>query len=81
VIFGFCLGLRGWMQTYTILSGLIPLIALPFFIADIYFSLGLGGMERVVAYPQAIWLIFFGVYMTKDRFQEIATKAARSLSF
>jgi hypothetical membrane protein len=79
IIFGTSLGLPGWMKMYTILSGLIPLIALPFFLAELYFGFGFGGMERIVAYPQTIWIIFFGIYMTKDRFSEIAASTAQRL--
>jgi hypothetical membrane protein len=79
IIFGFSLGLRGAFKTYTIISGLIALVALPFFFAKVYFGLGFGGMERVVAYPQAIWLIAFGAYMTRDRFSSAASRGFKML--
>lgn len=41
-----------------ILSGLIALIA-----AILPDYLGVGGMERLIVYPQTIWIIIFGTYM------------------
>jgi hypothetical membrane protein len=77
IIFGLSLGLSGTFKTYTIISGAVALVAVPFFFAKIYFGLGFGGMERVVAYPQAIWLIAFGIYMTRDRFRGFASSSLK----
>jgi hypothetical membrane protein len=72
IIFGFSLGLQ--VKTYTITSGVIALAALVLFTTHIYLGLGLGGMERLVAHPQTVWLIAFGVYMSKDRFKKMRYK-------
>jgi hypothetical membrane protein len=74
IIFGFSLGLQGKFKTYTIASGVIALAALVLFTTHIYLGLGLGGMERLVAHPQTVWLIAFGVYMSKDRFKKMRYK-------
>jgi hypothetical protein len=37
------------------------------FIGHVDFGLGRGGMERLVSYPQTIWLVLFGVYMSATR--------------
>jgi hypothetical membrane protein len=79
IIFGFSLGLDGKFKIYTIASGIVALVALGLFTAHIYLGLGLGGMERLVSHPQTVWLITFGIYMSKDRFREIASKAASKL--
>lgn len=50
------------MRVYSLLSGVIALIALAFSAGHDYFGVGVGGMERIQAYPQAVWLIVFGVY-------------------
>ena len=50
-------------RLYTWLSGLGPLVALGFFVGQDFLGLGRGGMERVVAYPQTIWLMVFGSYL------------------
>lgn len=42
------------------LLGFISLIALVLFIAHIYGPLGVGGMERMIVYPELIWGISFG---------------------
>ncbi len=47
---------------YTLFLGLIALVALVLFLTKQYLGLGIGGMERIVAYPQTIWLISYGIY-------------------
>lgn len=56
------------MRVYTIASGAVSLIALYFFITAHYGQLGIGGTERLVAYPQSIWSIIFGLYMSRNHF-------------
>lgn len=55
---------RRGFRAYTFMSGVISITAFMLFAADIYLGLGQGGMERVVSYPQTLWLILFGIYMT-----------------
>jgi hypothetical membrane protein len=55
--------LPGAFRIYTLLSGAVGLAALPLFLKTIYPGLGIGGMERIVSYPQTIWMIAFGVYL------------------
>jgi hypothetical membrane protein len=74
IILGLSLDLGPKLKAYTLLSGMIALAALPLFYTGHYLGLGLGGMERVVAYPQTIWLIVFGVYISRDRFRRIMLK-------
>lgn len=56
---------RGFKQ-YTVISALVSLAALALFTLRIYLGLDFGGMERVVSYPQTIWLIVFGAYISRD---------------
>jgi hypothetical membrane protein len=70
VVLGLALDLPRNLKYYTLLSGLIALIALPLFYSHTYLGIGQGGMERIVAYPQTIWLIVFGLYMSENRFRE-----------
>jgi hypothetical membrane protein len=58
---------RPIFRIYTALSGVICLTALVLFVIDINLGLGHGGMERLISYPQTIWLILFGIYMTATR--------------
>lgn len=71
VVLGMALnGMHPIFRTYTILSGIVSLTAFVLFIADIYFGLGRGGMERVVSYPFTVWMIAFGAYMTIVRIHD-----------
>lgn len=67
VIFGFKLKLPYWFKWYSVVSGGLALVGLALFLTHNRFFLGLGGMERLVAYPQTIWLIVFGFYSLKCR--------------
>jgi hypothetical membrane protein len=66
VIFSLSLAIPRLLRYYTFLSGILALIALIFFYTDHYLGLGIGGMERIVAYPQTLWLIVFGVYISSN---------------
>jgi hypothetical membrane protein len=46
-----------------ILLGLMSLLALILYIENIYFGLGVGGMERMIVYPILIWMIGFGGFL------------------
>ncbi len=50
-------------RALTVSVGVVTLVALLLYSRGQYFDLGEGGMERVVAYPQTIWLIFYGGYL------------------
>ena len=56
------------VRVVTGLAGGIGLLGLCFFALGVDLGLGQGGMERVAAYPQTIWLIIFGVYMSKNHY-------------
>lgn len=45
--------------------GLMTLIALALYVMKDYGPLGPGGMERMIVYPEIIWGISFGTYLTK----------------
>lgn len=62
VILGYALDLPKPLRYYTLLSGYISLFALVLFMTHFYLGLGQGGIERIVAYPQTVWLIIFGIY-------------------
>ena len=56
------------VRVVTGLAGGIGLAGLFLFALGADLGLGQGGMERVAAYPQTIWLIIFGVYMSKNHY-------------
>jgi hypothetical membrane protein len=45
---------------YSIVSGLVGLLATGLFVAGQYLGLGIGGMERVAAYALPLWMIVAG---------------------
>lgn len=65
-------GLRGFM----LFIGTVSLGALLLFASHRYFGIGAGGMERVAAYPQTVWLIRFGFYMSRNHSSKAALRAA-----
>ncbi len=46
--------------------GAISLLALLLFVARIQLGIGMGGMERIIAYPTLLWQIGFGGYLLAD---------------
>jgi hypothetical membrane protein len=67
VILGISLNTPKWLRIFSVIAGSVSVIALGFFITHTYLGLGIGGMERIVAYPQTVWLIVFGLYISKNR--------------
>ena len=59
------------LRIYTCLSGFVPLIALGFFVSHHYGGIGIGGVERLVAYPQTVWLVAFGAYTSRSHWQTV----------
>lgn len=72
IVFGFTLPVPRLFRWYSIVSGVVALVALVLFLSHHRFFLELGGMERTVAYPLLLWLIVAGGYF--------ATKRARGLN-
>lgn len=72
LVLGFALELPRWLKIYTIATGLISLIAFSLFATHNYLGIGIGGMERLAAHPQTIWLIIFGIYISQNHFKEAA---------
>ncbi len=50
----------------SIVLGVSSLIALMLFASGNYLGLGVGGMERLIAYPALLWAVAFGGYLTND---------------
>jgi len=51
------------LRTATLALGVLGLGGLGLFLSHTYLGLGTGGMERVTAYPQTVWLIAVGGYL------------------
>lgn len=71
IIFSFSLNLPAIFAWLTRLLGIGALIGLILLLKGQYLGLGFGGMERVVAYPQTVWLILFGLYMSANRYMRL----------
>jgi len=69
VVLGFSLDAPRSLRYYTLLSGFITLGATLLFFFHAYFGLGIGGMERIASYPQTMWLIVFGIYLSSKHFR------------
>jgi hypothetical membrane protein len=52
-------------RAYTMFSGLVVLVALSLFVADIYPGLGPGGMERLIVAPALLWAVVAGVHLLR----------------
>lgn len=67
IMFGKTLNIPRWLRRYSVISGVVGLSGLVLFLTHTH-VLGLGGTERVVAYPMVIWFIVFGLFrFTKRR--------------
>ena len=55
--------LAAGVRVATVAAGAVGLVGLGLFLSHSDLGLGTGGMERVTAYPQDIWLIGFGGYL------------------
>lgn len=62
VILGRSIGASQPVRALTLLTGTIALLALGVYVTGHYGPVGEGGLERVVAYPQTIWMIAMGFY-------------------
>lgn len=52
-------------RAYTLLSGLVDLVALLLFVTKTYLGLGVGGMERLVVAPVLLWAIIVGIHLVR----------------
>jgi hypothetical membrane protein len=70
LVLGLALDIPKALKLYTLLSGIVALAALVLFVNKNYLIFDIGGMERIVAYPQTIWMIVFGVYVSANRIRK-----------
>ena len=71
IVLGGSVSLPASLRVYSFLAGAIALAALGCFASGRYLGLGEGGLERVVAYPQTVWLIVTGLVLLRAR-QDVA---------
>jgi len=51
------------MSYLSVILGVVNLVAVVLFTANILFGLGVGGMERTIVYPVVLWAVGFGGYL------------------
>jgi hypothetical membrane protein len=73
ILFGCAIRMPRILRYFTVISGIVALAALLLFLTHTYLGIGIGGMERITAYPQTIWLIVFGVYSAHGFFKRQAS--------
>lgn len=59
---GLTLPLPRLLRVFSVLAGSAALVALVCYASNQDWGLGEGGIERVVAYPQTLWLVVVGMY-------------------
>jgi hypothetical membrane protein len=58
------------LAIYSIISGSLGLLATALFISGHFLGLGIGGMERLAAYPLPLWLVVIGVSLLRHRWSD-----------
>lgn len=79
IVLGLSLALPRALRLLTLTLGVIALAALVFYASSHYLGLGEGGIERLVAYPQTVWLILLGAYLLTTGRPAASMDAARSV--
>jgi hypothetical membrane protein len=51
------------LSLFSVCLGGVSLLAMGFLVAGQYLGLGLGGIERLVAYPLLLWIVAFGSHL------------------
>jgi len=78
IVLGLSLALPRALRLISLTLGVIALAALVFYASSHYLGLGEGGIERLVAYPQTVWLILLGGYLLMKGRESTKSDLARS---
>ncbi len=78
IVLGLSLTLPRALRLVTLSLGTVALAALVFYASSHYLGLGEGGIERLVAYPQTVWLILLGGYLLVQGRERTKNDLARS---
>ena len=54
---------RSPISYFSVILGVVNLVAIILFTANVLFGLGVGGMERMVVYPVIVWAVGIGGYL------------------
>jgi hypothetical membrane protein len=58
-----------WLREFMIVTSLIVLLAGISIVGNHQFGIGGGALERLAQYPESLWLILFGLYISRDRYR------------
>jgi hypothetical membrane protein len=67
-LLGLSLALPGRIRRLMLWCSPVSLVAIVLYALHEYLGFGPGGMERVAAYPEVIWLISFGFYISRSHY-------------
>ena len=59
------------LAVFSIVAGSLGLLATALFVSGRYLGIGIGGMERIAAYPLPLWLIVVGVSLLRQGLQDL----------
>jgi len=68
---------RSLMRYFSILMGIMTLVAFVLSVSHNHMGLGPGGMERMILYPFALWAVGFGGYLMQPCEETLPASAAR----
>jgi hypothetical membrane protein len=58
-----------WLREFMLLSSLVVLLAGICIVGQRQFGIGAGALERLAQYPACVWLILFGLYISRDHYR------------
>ena len=58
-----------WLREFMLVTSLLVLLAGISIAGKHQFGLGVGGAERLAQYPESVWLILFGFYISRDHYR------------
>lgn len=77
IVLGLSLDMSKRLKIYTVVSGAVALASFLLFATHNYAGLGRGGMERLTTYPQTLWLIVFGIYVSRPHIRAMLHRYIR----
>jgi hypothetical membrane protein len=63
-------GIPDWLREFMIVTSLLVLLAGISIAGKHQFGIGAGALERLAQYPESVWLILFGFYISRNHYRE-----------
>jgi hypothetical membrane protein len=63
-------GIDDWLREFMLVTSLIVLLAGIAIAGKHQFGIGGGALERLAQYPESVWLILFGFYISRDHYRK-----------